>query len=149
MKRLRAEESSSGGASDNRGGFSAARSEAFIGETMAKNAAAAAWMTGGMAAAAAGYNSGPFCGEVNESIVAENMVLGVARELASSMHGDSGHQQYINANQTLVGPPSTNVTLPDGNKFSTLELSRSRLQHRVENNRLEGELLAEAGGAKK
>ena len=144
MERLRAEDSSSGGASDNRGGFSAARSQAFVGETMAKNATVAC-----MAAAAAGYNSGPFCGEVNESIVAENMVLGVARELASSMHGDSGHQQYINANQTFVGPPITNVTLPDGKKFSTLELSRRRLEHRVENNRLEGELLAEAGGAKK
>eukprot|EP00978_Attheya_sp_CCMP212_P046860 scaffold415811_cov59-Attheya_sp.AAC.1 len=61
---------------------------------MAKNATAAAWTTGmAAAAAAAGYNSGPFCGEVNESIVvAENMVLGVARDWASSMHGDSGHQ---------------------------------------------------------
>jgi hypothetical protein len=145
MKRIRAEdESSSGGASDNRGGISAASTQAFIGKTMATNATSA-WMTAGMAAAA-GYNSGPFCGEVNESIVADNMVLGVARDLASSMHGDSGHQNYINATQTLIGPPSTNVILPNGKKFSTLQLSRSRLEHRTENNRLEGELIAEAGG---
>jgi hypothetical protein len=83
---------------------------------------------------------------VNESIVADNMALGVARYLASSMHSDSGHQNNIYATQTLIGPPSTNVTLPNGKKFSTLQLSGSRLEHRVENNRLEGELIAKAGG---
>eukprot|EP00978_Attheya_sp_CCMP212_P030817 scaffold114601_cov36-Attheya_sp.AAC.1 len=88
---------------------------------MAQNATAA-WMTG--KAAAAGFNSdSSFCHEVNKSIVAEKMVLGLARDMAGSMHGDSGHQTYINATQRLIGPPSTKVILPDGKPFSVLQLN--------------------------
>jgi hypothetical protein len=131
------------------GGISAARSQAFIGEAFTRNAHAA-W-TAGMAAAV-GFDSdlpaAALCQEVNADIVSENMVFGFAREMASSMHGDSAHQKYIKSHQDLVGRPSTTVSLPNGQQFSTLQLNPRRSEHRATNNRLEGVgLFVEEDGA--